>query len=196
MGTTFRFLAVEGEGDAALDWFHRQPDPPEVIDKAGGQLLYFRATGALVRTADGAAIDVGRSPLVSLIRPVRKRGVLWTAGEVHFLPTGLRRTYPPLYALSQRFKEWLSGFDVVFTSEPSWPGEWNYYLEGGIRNQAERLFALPLAMQALRAGQYFVAAGDGDGVLDTVCRSLRLRGVECTSETASRATTGRNNLNG
>jgi len=182
MGATYRFLAIGEETEVVLDWFRRQPNPPEVLDKPGGQLLYFRAFGPLAVLADGSGIDVRRSPLVSLFRPTRKRGVLWTAGEVHFLSTPLRGTFPPLHSLSRRFQGWLSSFDRVFSRKPSWLGEWDYYLEGSIRNYDAEVFALPQAMQALRRGQYFVGESDGEWVLDKLCRSLRHRGVECTPD--------------
>lgn len=181
MGTTHRFLAVNDEVDVALDWFLRQPESPEVFDKPHGQLLYYRTMGALAKLPDGSDVDATRSPVVSLFRPTRRRGVLWTTGEVHFLPTPLRRVCPPLHALSQRFKRWLSGFDLVFTVNQSWSGEWNYFLEGSIRNLDAPVYAFPLAAQALKQGQYFVAWSDNEHVLETLCRTLRHRGVNCTS---------------
>jgi hypothetical protein len=141
--------------------------------------------GPLVQMPDGSGIDVRRSPLVSLFHPVLKRGVLWTTGEVDFLPTPLRRNCPPLYALSLRFKKWLSGFELVFTNKPSWTGDWNYYLEGSIKNYDPPVHALPRAAQALREGQYFVELRDNDYVLDKLCRSLRHRGVECIPDVES-----------
>jgi hypothetical protein len=129
--------------------------------------------------ADGSGADARHSPLVSLFRPRLRRGVLWSVGEVHFLPSSLRRAFPPLHALSHRFAEWLSGFERVFARGPGWSGEWDYWLEGSIRNYDAEVFALPQAMAALRKGQYFVGAADGEGVLDTLCRSLRHRRVEC-----------------
>ncbi|WP_165070915.1 hypothetical protein [Paludisphaera rhizosphaerae] len=185
MGSTYRFLAIGDEVNAVSDWFLGQPNPPEVIDEPSGQLLYFRGMGPLAQMPDGSGIDVRRSPLVSLFRPVLRRGVLWTTGEVHFLPMPLRRNCPPLYALSLQFKKWLSSFDLVFTNEPSWPGEWNYYLEGSIKNFDPPVLALPRAAQALRKGQYFVDLSDNDYILDKLCRSLRHRGVECILDAES-----------
>ncbi|WP_406693963.1 hypothetical protein V5E97_23255 [Singulisphaera sp. Ch08] len=188
MRTTYRFLATGDEVDAALDWFLRQPDPPEVTEKPYGHLLYFRGMGPLAQMPDGSGIDARRSPLVSLFRPSRRRGVLWTTGEAHFLPTSLRRGWPALHALGLRFRKWLSGFDLVFAGNPSSPGEWNHYLEGSIRNHEEPVYALPLAAQALREGKYFVGWSDNDSVLNTLCRSLRHRGVECILDDKYRTT--------
>ena len=70
MGTTYRFLAIGEETEAVPDWFRRQPNPPEVLAKSHGLLLYFRAFGPLVMLSDGSGIDVRRSPLVSLFPPL------------------------------------------------------------------------------------------------------------------------------
>jgi hypothetical protein len=68
--------------------------------------------------------------------------------------------------------------EICSCERASTPGDWDYYLEGSIRNYDDKVFALPSAMDALRRGQYFVADNDDDFVLDKVCKSLRLRGVE------------------
>jgi hypothetical protein len=146
MGTTFRYLAVGDEAAAVLDWFRAQPDPPEVVAKPYGSLLYFRALGRLAQSPDGSGVDVRRSPLVSLFGPTRKRGILWTAGEVHFLPTPLRLTFPVLHSLSRRFGRWLSGFDRVFSQVPTFRREWDYYLEGSLRNYDVDIYSMPQAM--------------------------------------------------
>jgi hypothetical protein len=187
MGATHRFLAINEEVNAPLDWFLRQPDPPEAHHSPDGYVLYFRSVGPLARLPNGSDIDVSRSPLVSLFPPVRKRGILWTTGEVHFLPTPLRRTCPALDALSQRFRKWLLGFELVFTRDRAWHGEWNYYLEGDIQDKDLSLYALPLAARALKEGQYFVDLSATENRLDVLCRALRHRGVYCTPDDESGA---------
>jgi len=179
LGSTYRFLAVGNEADTAIAWLQAQPGSPEAIETPGGLLLYFRDFGPIVPLENRSGVDLQRSPLVSVIRPALRRGALWSIGEVHFLPSPLRRAFPQLHAIQLRFARWLSGFDRVFTHTPSWTGEWNYWLEGSIRNDDGEIFALPQAMEALRCGQYFVGASDGEGVLDSLSRTLRHRGVEC-----------------
>lgn len=179
MGATHRFLAVGDESAAVFGWFRDQPDPPQVVEQTGGATLYFRSLGPLAYQADNGTIDVRRSPVVSIFRPSVKRGVFWTVGEVHFLSTPLRTRFPALHSLNRRFVAWLGGFDRVFDGNGSHAGEWDYHLEGGIRNQSSPVFALPQAMRSLREGRYFVDANDGEIVLEKVCRLLRLRGVEC-----------------
>jgi len=95
------------------------------------------------------------------------------------LPKPLRKVCPPLESINRNFRRWLANFERVFARHPTRQGKWDYYLEGSIRNCALEVFALPNAMNALREGHYFVADGDDDLLLDKICRSLRLRGVNC-----------------
>jgi hypothetical protein len=95
---------------------------------------------------------------------------------LHFLPTPLARLFPKLNRISRKFSAWLRRFDCVF-SPGNVAGEWDYYLEGTLRNGGTPIYAMPQAMAALRSGQYFISGNDTDYVLDKLCRSLRLRGV-------------------
>lgn len=125
-------------------------------------------------------VDVKRSPVVLLILPQIRHGILWTAGEVQFLAEKMRSSFPGLQKVLTSFHRWSRAFPVVFR-QPRLPetsgGSWDYYLEGGIRNVSDEVFALPQGMIALERGQYFVWQGDSEGRLDTVLRMLRLRGV-------------------
>jgi hypothetical protein len=180
MGSTHRFLGVGDDGDRVLDWFRELSPPPEEVAFPRGRTLYFRAIGPLVYRPSEPAdteIDTQRSPLVSFFAPRRRRGVLWTAGEVHFLPTPLKQVCPELHAVSRRFGRWLARFDLVFSRKAP-GGAWDYYLEGSIRNRDSDVFALPGAMAVLREGGTFIAEEDTDEVVERLCRALRLRGVE------------------
>src|SRR5436190_9180578 len=125
-------------------------------------------------------VDVERSPVVLLVLPQVRHGILWTAGEVQFLAERMRSSFPGLQRVLTNFRQWLRAFPVVFR-QPRLPetsgGPWDYYLEGGIRNVSDEVFALPAGMTALGRGQYFVWQEDSEGRLDTVLRMLRLRGV-------------------
>jgi hypothetical protein len=59
--------------------------------------------------------------------------------------------------------------------------DWNYYLEGGIRNSVENLYALPNAMIALQSNRYFVHHRDKLGPESQLARTLRLRGYHVSS---------------
>jgi hypothetical protein len=179
MATTFRFLASAEEAQTVLNWFERLPEPPHVHPRADGAALFFRQFGPLVMTVTNE-VAVKQSPVVLFIRPQVRHGILWTAGEVQFLAERMRSSFPGLQKTLTSFRQWMRSFPVVFR-QPRLPetsgGPWDYYLEGGIRNMSDEIFALPAGMAALERGQYFVWQGDTEERLDTVLKSLRLRGV-------------------
>ena len=179
MATTFRFLASPQEGQTVLDWFARLPEPPHVHPRPDGAALFFRQFGPLAMTGANEA-DPKRSPVVLLILPQVRQQILWTAGEVQFLPERMRSSFPGLQKVLTSFRDWLRSFPVVFRL-PRLPetsgGSWDYYLEGGLRSVSDEIFALPTGMAALERGQYFVWQGDSQARHDTLLKQLRLRGV-------------------
>jgi len=179
MGTTYRYIANPHAPDEVIGWFRALRTPPEEVPSERFAWLHFRSIGPIVHDADGR-VDPCRSPVVTLFSPRVRRGILWTVGEVHFLPTPLRRSRPALHRVSSSFKKWLEGFDCVFSHEPGVTNEWSYYLEGSVQNWDPPIYALPSGLEALRSGQYFVAEEDNDFRLDKLCAALRLRGVQCT----------------
>ena len=180
MGTTYRFITAGDEINEIIDWFHNLPSPPEVIEKPNGYYLFFRDLGELkFSNQDNNEIDVKNSPLVALFKPELKRGALCTVGEIHFLPNSLAKLFPELNEINGKFKNWLSNYRLVFTNKNTENNEFNYYLEGNIKNYDSNIYALPNGYEALKNGQYYVAGDDSDVVLEKVCKSLKLRGVEC-----------------
>jgi hypothetical protein len=170
MGTTYRFLATVDEASTVLDWFRSLPEQPVESTHDAGSLFYFRGFGPLDS-------DAKKSPLVKVFRPVRKRGVLTTIGEVHFLTTPLS-AFPGLNKVNKRFRQWLTAHPCVYSNRPEFVHEWDYFLEGSAKNWDGDIFALPGAVAALQRGSYFVAGDDNDVQLDRVCRALELRGVD------------------
>jgi len=178
VGTTFRFLGEPSEVGAVLDWFSGLPERPESVPSSKYTAFFFRTLGPILMGADGR-IDQPKSPIVSVYLPRRRRDVLLTAGEVHFLPTPLRTRFPALDSVSKRFRSWLSQFPIVFSGSSVQAGDFDHYLEGSLRNNRIPIYALPLAKAALDRGQYFVADDDTDFVVEKLCRTLRLRGIQC-----------------
>jgi hypothetical protein len=176
MGATFRYLALPEEEKCVLDWFRQRSVPPVEKAQSGCSIFYFPDAGPL-------AVDNYKSPLVSVYAPVRKRGVLTTIGEVHFLAKPIS-SFPKLRAIQSQFRKWLSSHPCVYSRKPEFQADWNYWLEGSVQNLDSEIFALPLGLEALQAGSYFVAEGDNETVLERVCRQLRLRGVEGISNPA------------
>jgi hypothetical protein len=176
-GTHYYYLEAPGETEV-LDWFRSQPHPPDEYPKDEGVLLHFRSFGGL--TSDGSGgFDASKSPLVSLHLPCVRRGILWTVGEVHFVTQNLGALYPGLNALRRRFQRWLGPHEIVWERQREIEEGYGYFIEGGVKNIADRIYALPTGVAAHANGQYFVAKHDNDFVLDRICKKLALRGVSC-----------------
>ncbi len=184
MPATFRFIAAPSEPSDVLQWFRELPVPPaEYPGRRSNVMLYFKDQGSLFRTPDDQA-DLTLSPVVNLFLPEIRRGVLWTVGEVHFLTGPLRKRFPALYKISVAFKAWLSAHQCIFSSGQQ--NEFDYYLEGSSRYWGN-VYALPSGLAAIRHGQYFVSDGDNDYVIDRVCKTLRLRGIDCAPQESSKS---------
>jgi hypothetical protein len=180
MGLTYRFLATVEEASVVLDWFRALPERQVETARNGDSLFYFRDFGVIDS-------DAKNSPLVSVLMPQRKRGVLTTIGEVHFLATPLS-AFPGLNKVNKQFRKWLRENPCVYSHRPDFAHEWDYFLEGSARNRDSDIFALPAGATELKRGSYFVAADDNEEVLDCVCRSLELRGVEGVQRLTKRCT--------
>lgn len=182
MGKTYRFIASPDEPSEVLQWFLKLPNPPHQIQADGCFWLHFEQLGPLVNADAEGFIDPKMSPVATLFLPYKRRGILWTVGEVHFLATPLRKRFPALHKISSEFEKWLISFECVFSMNPGYNPEWNYYLEGSVRNFDPPVFAFPSGLAALRAGRYFVSDDDTEALLDRLCMSLRHRGIECGAE--------------
>jgi len=179
MANTYRFIADPADPSPVLAWFRALDPAPAEVRTARATVLHFAHMGALAYRADDGQIDASRSPVVTVFSPQVKRGALWTVGEVHFLASPLRSLFPELHRVGRDFSRWLAGHDCVF-SRKSGLHEFDYYLEGSVRNYDPPVQAFPAALAALAQGQYFVAEDDNDVRLDQLCRALRLRGVACS----------------
>jgi hypothetical protein len=175
VASTYRYLSDPAEPDMVRLWFRQLRETPEEIESRQNLVLYFRQFGSLERLVDGT-IDFKTSPIVSMFLPKKRRGALWTTGEVHFNATSLPKTFPELHKVNLRFVEWLRSFERVHPYEAK-PDPYEYYLEGSVRNFDSPVFALPSGLAALRREQYFVSEFDTEGRLDAICKCLRLRAV-------------------
>ena len=177
MGTTYRFIASPSEASEVLKWFRALPSPPEEIPTEHGATLYFRECGPLTNGVNGC-IDPKSSPVVTVFLPSIRRGCLWTVGEVHFLATPLRQKFPALHKVSSAFSKWLATFSCVYSNKRQ-ENEYDYYLEGSITHYDPPVYAFDSGLNALQSGRYFVGDSDNDYVLDSLCKALQLRGVDC-----------------
>jgi hypothetical protein len=169
------FLAIDGEAARVYDWLTSSPCDKLVNERADRTLIYFR--GLAKTPLIGGQANEKCTPLVWFLNPTKKRGTLWTVGEVRFSPEPLQKQFPELEKLNKALSKWLGEFELVYSRKSPVVSDWDYFLEAGIRSWVPKIHALPLAAAALKKGQYFIDADANDGVLDTLCRSLRLRGV-------------------
>lgn len=170
MGTAYRFLAEIDEARLIIEWFRELPEPPTESHHEDGVLFYFDKFGPLLE-------DPKSSPLVNVFLPKKQHGVLTTVGEVHFLATPMKM-FTQLAEVNHKFRKWLKKYHLVFTRKADHDNRFDYFLEGSIKNWDSDVYALPLAFDALGKGKYFVNHGDTDHLLGTLCKQLRLRGVE------------------
>ncbi|MEJ6004916.1 hypothetical protein WG899_05115 [Paucibacter sp. AS339] len=178
MGTTYRYLASPTEPSEVMAWFRSLPRAPKELKAERGTVVHFEECGPLVY-GPGGRLDAKASPVATILHPRIRRGALWTAGEVHFLASPLRQRYPALHKTSKAFSNWLTGHRCVHSQDKA-DDQFAYYLEGSIRNYDSPVFALDSGLTALEAQRYFVAEDDTESRLESICRYLRLRGVECS----------------
>ena len=179
MGITHRYLEDPRGDSLVLGWLRAAAlDLLEVPVPPHGVSLYFREFGPLVLADDGT-LDSYRSPMVSVFVPRIRRGILWTVGEVHFLATPLRASYPGLYKLSRQLGAWMRQFERVLANGHCPRPEWAYHLEGYTKSYDFPIFALPSGLDALSSGRYFVARDDSEFMVNKLCKQLSLRGVQC-----------------
>jgi hypothetical protein len=117
-------------------------------------------------------------PIVTIVLPQVRRGVLWTIGEVHFRSTPLRKQFPALHKINGAFSKWLSAFECVYSNQRS-ENLYSYYFEGSVQNLDAPIFALQSGLEALKKERYFVSHMDNPSRLDSICKRLRLRGIDC-----------------
>lgn len=98
---------------------------------------------------------------------------------VDFLPTPVTQ-FPELAKVRRAFARWITSKPLAYDPRRDAENPFVYYLEGAAANRGP-LYGTPSGMAALASGQYFVDELDNDHVLDRVCRTLQLRGVECAS---------------
>jgi len=174
---SFSFVQSPNEKSEILNWFRALPHPPEETARPRGVVLYFRRLGVLALNENGG-VDGTRSPIVDVVLPKVRRGILWTVGKVDFLPMPVS-VFRPLAKIRREFARWIESYPLVHSTESTAETDFSYYLEGSALNRGE-IYGMPSGLVALRAGQYFVDDTDNDTRLETVCRTLRLRGLECS----------------
>jgi hypothetical protein len=177
MGTTYRFIADPIEESQVLQWMRSLTPKPIESPTKGGVVLYFKHLGPLLHDSKGG-IDASQSPIVSIVHPRIRRTKLWTVGEVHFLATRLRETFPELQKVSTAFLKFLSSHECIYSNRRE-ENPFDYYLRGSIMNCDSPVYALESGMTAIKNSQFCVADDDSDWTVELVCRALSSLGIEC-----------------
>lgn len=176
MGLSYFFADAPDAASQVMAWFRSLAEPPEETITENGVVLFFRQIGPLACDAQGNP-DGEKSPVVNVMMPQVRRSILWTTGAVHFL-TKPMSSFPQLAKLHRDFKAWMTAHPLVYDPRRGAESPHSYYLVGSAANRGE-LYGLPSGTDALERGQYFVDPLDSETMLDEVCRTLRLRGLEC-----------------
>jgi hypothetical protein len=174
-----RFVEAPAAPCSMLQWFRNQDLAPNEHVFDWGAALYFSSLGQLHYNADGG-IDAERSPVVTVLVPQVRRGILWTVGEVRFCPVPLSR-FPALERLRSSFLRWFQKCPMVYDDHPAGEHQFDYYLEGSAMNSGP-IRAFPSGLDALEKGQYFISRFESDGSLETLRRTLALRGINCAEQ--------------
>lgn len=177
MPARFSYLALDHDLALVTDWFASLKHEITVNDRPDRIVYYFRKM-AFASLPIAGDVDQDVTPLVFVVKPQKRLTTLWTDSEVLFTPKPLTSQFPELDKINKAFATWLKQFDLVFTQKAPESFACKYYLEGGIKNFDQELYALPQAMAALRGGQYFVHHADTPARLNTVAKTLRLRGYD------------------
>ncbi len=176
MGVSYFFADAPDSPSQVMAWFRSLPEPPEETITEKGVLLFFRHIGQMVCNTQGNP-DYSKSPVVHVFLPQVRRSILWSTGAVNFIPTPMGQ-FPQFGKLHRHFKIWMTSHPLVYDPKRGAENPFSYFLVGAAANRGE-LYGLPSGVEALHRGQYFVDPFDNKTVLDVVCRSLRLRGLEC-----------------
>lgn len=178
MSSSYFFVEAPVEESAVLHWFRGLEHQPEETVKADNSLFFFRQFGGL-EYDEGGKIDPSLSPLIRVFPTKIRRQSLWTVGEVHFFAKGSSPCGKNMAKLQRRFQTWLHSCEQIYGPPLQSDNDFSYYLEGGVTSWTPKIFALPTGLTAIKSGQYFVNRESNDHVLDSVCKTLRLRGVIC-----------------
>jgi hypothetical protein len=138
---------------------------------SGQERVWFKDLGEL-----GDSLD--DSPVVLIDAPRQIANGLWTIGRLTFTPTGCRSRFPGLYAMLRRVRARLESETVVWSHRSPAEGQFNYFLEGTVRNHDYVLYGFPSALRSLQSGVYFVDCDETPGTMERLRRTLRLRGVD------------------
>ena len=172
-----RYVEAPDTPSSALSWFRDQGLSFNEHSFDWGVALYFPHLGELRSGPDGS-IDFEQSPVIAIHFPKVRRGILWTVGDVRFCPVPLSK-FPELKRVRRAFLQWFEERPLIYDHHPSSAHSFDYFLEGSAKNWGP-IRAFPTGLAALQKGHYFISQWETDGSLNTLCKTLALRGVTCS----------------
>jgi hypothetical protein len=118
------------------------------------------------------------SPVVVVYPPRKLSDRLFTLGRFFFPQPELSRRFPAIARIRRKVESDLKGTTVLWTRGATEPGQFDYYLEGSIRNQLRMVYGMHSSIPYLRQEGYFVLGDESEPFMETLRRKLALRGVK------------------
>jgi hypothetical protein len=94
-----------------------------------------------------------------------------------FPQTLLQKKYSQLNKIKKTIKAELQREILLWNWKQPQEGEFNYYLEGSIKSHDYEIYGMPSSIPYLRKEGYFIEGEETIGMLETLRKTLALRGV-------------------
>jgi len=118
------------------------------------------------------------SPVVVVYPPRMISDRLFTLGRFFFPQPQLSKRFPAIAKIRRKIESDLKCATVLWTLGATESGEFDYYLEGSIRNQLRMVYGMQSSIPYLRQEGYFVLGDESEPFMETLRRKLALRGVK------------------
>ena len=155
------------------------PKAIDLSDYEGNGPRFKAATLARIaqkECPDRLQIDADRSAVAGLAMPYRKEGLCWASGGLWFPTPNLRKTFPELGRICDRFERWLRNYPLVYDGTGKEPLNLFEQNLAGIEGFAKKTYALPDAYRMLLDGACMVDRIISAKSFQEFLRRLELRG--------------------
>ena len=171
MSCWLAFASVDpNESDSLLDLIHNNQSNVVRSDQGDHFRLWFKEFGEL-----GASLE--ESPVIVFYPPRKLANRLWTLGRILFPQSNLQKRYPQLNKIKKAIKEELKRGKLLWSWKRPQDGDFSYYMEGSIKNHDYEVYGMSSAAPYIRGAGYFIEGEETAAMMDTLRKSLALRGV-------------------
>lgn len=171
MSSWLAFASVDSnESDSLLNLVLNNRSDVVRSDQENHSRFWFKDFGEL-------GVSLEESPVIQFYPPRKIADHLWTIGRFMFPQSNLQKKYPQLNKIKKTIKEELQRGIQLWNWKHPQEGEFNYYLEGSIKNHDYEIYGMPSSVPYLRKEGYFIEGEETVGMLDTLRKTLALRGV-------------------